>query len=65
MVEGQEYLDSEDVIDNEFYRVHRLKSEEKEKLKKQANCKGLQYMVRCSCGCGRILGSEVNYKRMV
>ena len=64
MVEGQEYLDSEDVIDSEFYRVNRLKAEEKSKLKLQHECEHPQYNVRCA-KCNRVLGSDVNYKRVV
>lgn len=58
------YLDPEDVIDNEFYRAERLRQAEKEKLKRQMECKGTVFIVRCSCGCGRVLGSERNYKRI-
>lgn len=58
------YIDAENVFDPDYYKQVRLKAEEKAKLKRQQECKGLKYMVKCSCGCGRVLGSEVNYKRI-
>lgn len=63
MVEGQEYLDAEDTIDNEFYRVERLKAEEKSRLKLQHECEHKHFVVRCSL-CNKVLGSEVNHKRI-
>lgn len=58
-----DYLDPEDVIDNEFYRVERLRSEEKAKLKLQAECEHEYYTCKCS-KCQKILGSEIHYKRI-
>ena len=61
MVEGQEYLDSEDVIDSEFYRVNRLKAEEKSRLKLQHECEHKYFVCRCSL-CNKVLGSEKTIK---
>ncbi len=57
------YIPVEEIEDPDFYREKRLKAEEKERIRLQNECEHLKFMVKCSC-CQKVLGSEVNYKRI-
>lgn len=62
MLEEQQHLDAEDVIDNEFYRVKRLKADERAKIKLQNECEHIYFVCRCS-KCNKVLGSEKHFKK--
>ncbi len=57
------YLPVEEIDDNDFYREKRQKQAEKEKIRLQEECKHKHFVVRCS-HCNRVLGSEINHKRI-
>jgi len=58
------HLEPEDVIDNEFYRVERLKADERAKIKLQNECEHIYFVCKCS-KCNKVLGSEKHFKRVV
>ncbi len=52
-MENYDYLDPEDVVDNEFYLAELHKSN----LRKKPKCEHHYWVCKCSI-CGQILGSE-------